>query len=581
MADINFLGQLDPNLNTQVLQAQQQQALAKALMGEGLSPIQVTGQNGRASPLQALAKVLSGYAGQQMGDQANQTLGNAQSQVAQGLWNRISQANSPQSAPSGPDQAGQPAQDQGAPAPSGTSAQPSNTAPTAVTGQAPQDSAVTKYFPSQRTQSRAGLPDVTKDPDYSQLAIQELFGLKPSGSAKAYQDAVYANSKPLLTREGVVLKPDGNGGYLPDQSSIDALKSVQSIKGDYDTPVDINTTSGQKLQMSRQEAADYYRTGALPARYSAGAPPTAAPPPASNGATPDNGSTSPPGASGPQGLDMSKVSPQMLQFMARQNPAALQNGVTDFQRTSAAAQPPAQPANIQPAGQPTQPNQPPSTPPGAGGSSFGQIGVSQTPFGQALDKQEADRASAMIGDVQNKGVTAIQKVAANNKMIELLPQITTGPVNKQLTILKNAAQSIGVNIGDPAQNQEFDKFAVQGALQAAKQIYGSRITNQDVQTQIASNPGATMSEKAIYQMLQWDNQLQQQHIQKMSALKDYQAGGGDVRQFEPWFAQKYPYQGVTAPAPGTSADFQVNTPPMPTTQPKDNRPPLTGIIPLR
>lgn len=201
-------------------------------------------------------------------------------------------------------------------------------------------------------------------------------------------------------------------------------------------------------------------------------------------------------------------------------------------------------------------------------SAFGGSGSSQAPtkqsgqssFDKDLAGHEAGRVSKMIEDVYDKGTHAIEKVAQNNKMMQMLPEITTGPLNKQVTTIKNLAKEVGVDIGDPTPNQEFEKYAIQGALATAKQIYGGRITNQDVTTQIMSNPGATLTEKAIYQLLKYDNEIQQRHIQKMTALGEYRRDGGDPREFPVHFAQKYPFQGVAAPEGGQTPNYQVPGP---------------------
>jgi hypothetical protein len=110
--------------------------------------------------------------------------------------------------------------------------------------------------------------------------------------------------------------------------------------------------------------------------------------------------------------------------------------------------------------------------------------------------------------------SALSKIAQNNKMIGLIPQIMTGALADKVTQLKTLTRSLGVDIGDPAPNQEFAKYAIKGALESAKQIYGGRVTNLDVMTQVQSNPGANIEEKAIYQLIKYDNVIQQRSLDK-------------------------------------------------------------------
>lgn len=90
--DTQFLGQLDPNLNTQLLNAQQQVQMARALRGESLAPIQAPpGQNGVISPLSVLAKALMGYSGSKGMQEGNAALGNAESAIARARMGAMGQ----------------------------------------------------------------------------------------------------------------------------------------------------------------------------------------------------------------------------------------------------------------------------------------------------------------------------------------------------------------------------------------------------------------------------------------------------------------------------------------------------------
>lgn len=163
----------------------------------------------------------------------------------------------------------------------------------------------------------------------------------------------------------------------------------------------------------------------------------------------------------------------------------------------------------------------------------------------------------MSGEIYKNGSAAIQKIATNNKMLSLLPTITTGPVADRVTAFRNLASSAGIDLGDPSPNQEFGKYAFQGAMQAGKQIYGSRITNADLTALIQNSPGTTLEEKASRALIQFDNELQARNIQKMTEFDAYKSGGGDLTRFEPWFEQNFPYHGISAPQSGG----QVNIPP--------------------
>jgi hypothetical protein len=187
---------------------------------------------------------------------------------------------------------------------------------------------------------------------------------------------------------------------------------------------------------------------------------------------------------------------------------------------------------------------------GLGASTRSALFGGQTTSGKKYQEEQGAAAGEQEKKINSDAAAAFQKIAQNNKMIELLPQITTGPLAKQVTTAKQLSQSIGIDFGDPASNQEFEKFAIKGALEGAKQIYGARLTNQDVMSQIASNPGTSMSEKAMYQLLKYDNIVQQRHLDMQKA---YFTDEGPKQTFEMRFNQENPFMGITAPKVGESA----------------------------
>jgi hypothetical protein len=187
--------------------------------------------------------------------------------------------------------------------------------------------------------------------------------------------------------------------------------------------------------------------------------------------------------------------------------------------------------------------------------------TSEKAMGQEQGKLLAEKESKINDDA----ASAVNKIAQNNKLVSLIPEITTGPLAKQITAIKNLTSSLGVNIGDPAPNQEFEKYAIKGALEGAKQIYGARLTNQDVMSQIASNPGSSMTEKALYQLIKYDNEIQQRLLDKQKSYYEYT---GPKEQFEMHFNRNFPLAGVTAPVAGQTAAQSAPGLPTPTYAPQ-------------
>lgn len=176
--------------------------------------------------------------------------------------------------------------------------------------------------------------------------------------------------------------------------------------------------------------------------------------------------------------------------------------------------------------------------------------VGQSTSDHAFANEQGKTLAEYESKINSDAGAAQQKIVQNNKMISMVPDITTGPFSKQVTTLKMLTRNLGVDIGDPSSNQEFEKFAIKGALEGAKQIYGARLTNQDVMSQIMSNPGSTMAEKALYQLINYDTELQQHLLTKQA---EYYSYDGPKAQFEMNFNRSHPLMGIGAPKPGQTA----------------------------
>jgi hypothetical protein len=185
-------------------------------------------------------------------------------------------------------------------------------------------------------------------------------------------------------------------------------------------------------------------------------------------------------------------------------------------------------------------------------------GVGQSTMDKSLTESRAKAVGDFETQVNEDAATALTKKASNVKMQQMLPDVTTGPLASKITFVRNIADSLGVTgIKAPDTNQEFEKYAIQNALAAAKQIYGARLTNQDVQTQLNSSPGTNLTEKANNYLISLDNIKQDRLIQRQQVYNAYkQAPNADLTQFQPWFNRYYPDQGIAASvdlSPGAKA----------------------------
>ncbi len=184
--------------------------------------------------------------------------------------------------------------------------------------------------------------------------------------------------------------------------------------------------------------------------------------------------------------------------------------------------------------------------PGAAGA-LGAIAQAKEQ-GSTTGKTNVDIRSQIDADAAN----AMQKMSQNNRMQQLLDtgEISLGPLAKQVTFTKNLyGQITGRNdLGaDPTNTQEYQKYAYKGAIQVAKTAFGGRISTKEVEMTISSMPGTNLTEKANRAMLYFDNLANNRDLTKQSTFYTQTGKGMPIQNFNPWFNQNYPLNGVAAP----------------------------------
>lgn len=97
---------------------------------------------------------------------------------------------------------------------------------------------------------------------------------------KMVQEGYKESNQPVVNR-GFGLGRMVNGQYVPDQASTDQALGMErgkaGITQPFESPVTLKTTSGQEVQLSRPEWAEYQKTQRLPARI-IGSTPASVPP---------------------------------------------------------------------------------------------------------------------------------------------------------------------------------------------------------------------------------------------------------------------------------------------------------------
>jgi hypothetical protein len=185
----------------------------------------------------------------------------------------------------------------------------------------------------------------------------------------------------------------------------------------------------------------------------------------------------------------------------------------------------------------------------------GPVGIGQSTMDKALSEKRAGNIADLEQDISDKASSAQAKLANNAKIQALVPQITTGPCAGNMTKAKSVLNSLGWTGADPTNNQEFEKYAMQAALESAKQVYGNRITNADLMSLPHWNPSDSMTTNALNAIIDSDNIKQGRLLQRQNVYNEYRNQGGDLNQFSSYYNKNYPEQGVAATeslAPGAA-----------------------------
>ncbi len=102
--------------------------------------------------------------------------------------------------------------------------------------------------------------------------------LDPTGKAYTEQLAkdFSERGKPVVNRGYGIGTMDANGKYVPDPASVEQAlqmeRGKQGIQAPMEPPITLDTSGGQKVQLSRPEWADFQKTGQLPQRLGGPAP---------------------------------------------------------------------------------------------------------------------------------------------------------------------------------------------------------------------------------------------------------------------------------------------------------------------
>lgn len=221
----------------------------------------------------------------------------------------------------------------------------------------------------------------------------------------------------------------------------------------------------------------------------------------------------------------------------------------------AAAPPPAGAGPAGPARGAPPPLPPGPPPPGQG--VWANVPRLQIPYspGQTSDtfstenlKSAAAKHADLVNTYGQESKLADQQLQYNAQALKALPSASVGPMSEWLTNNRQRLMQMGVpesmipQSGSVTPTLELNKYLLNSALQGARQIYGPRMTQNEVKLQTEEmSPSAHMTADAI-QSLIGQNNIQANYAKQRS--QDYNTYvnryHGDPMQFEQWYSKNRP-----------------------------------------
>lgn len=142
---------------------------------------------------------------------------------------------------------------------------------------------------------------------------------------------------------------------------------------------------------------------------------------------------------------------------------------------------------------------------------------------------------------------ADQKLTYNQDAMKLLGAAETGPLSEWMT--ENRAKLIELGVpesvvpgsGKVTPTLELNKVLKQSALQGARAIFGSRMTQMEVRLQHEElSPSTSMTRDAIQSLIQQDNIKSAYAKQRADDYGKYIQAKGDPLRFESWYSKTHP-----------------------------------------
>lgn len=199
---------------------------------------------------------------------------------------------------------------------------------------------------------------------------------------------------------------------------------------------------------------------------------------------------------------------------------------------------------------PTPP--PGSTPQGTGWTSMPKLPVSNAigapdAFTEGRLKAAGTKDAELSSQYGQEANLADQKMQYNTDARAVLGSAEVGPASEWLTENRSRLKEWGVpeslipGSDKVTPTLELNKVLKQSALQGARQIFGSRMTQNEVKLQHEElSPSASMTSDAILSLMKQDDIKQMYAKQRADDYGKYISNHGDPLKFESWYSKSFP-----------------------------------------
>jgi hypothetical protein len=175
-------------------------------------------------------------------------------------------------------------------------------------------------------------------------------------------------------------------------------------------------------------------------------------------------------------------------------------------------------------------------------------GMGQSTFDKERSQYDAKASYELAQKYGQNADLANQRKALNQQALDIVDQADTGLGATKIADVKNILVSRFPDFfkesdfaNTPSATIELNKDLINSAVQRAKQMYGSRMTQSEAMLQIQrAAPSTEMTKSALKFLLQSDNTMADYQMAQADAFGQYISRGGDPNRFEGWYAQHFP-----------------------------------------